>query len=411
MRIWIVNHYAIPPSMGGLVRHYYFSKFLQERGHEVKIFTSSQIHNTDINMIEDNALFHEKEVDGIKYTFVRTSGYKGNKLGRIINMLQFPLRIWRVCKKFEKPDVIYTSSPDPLTATAAILMAKRMRLPKVLEIRDLWPESIITYNKVSKKNIFIMALYQLEKWLYINADKIVFTMAGGKDYILEKKLGKKVNLDKIEHLNNGVDREEFENNRVDFQLQDDDLLDRNVFKVVYTGSIRKVNDLNTLIESAVKLKNVDSKIKILVWGDGDEREALQKKCEELCLDNIVFKGRVEKKYIPYILSCADVNIVHGKYTNIMRFGSSPNKLFDYLAAGRPILCDINPAYDLISQFECGVTIEDSSVEKIVKALCGLEQQTKAVLDQYSQNAKKLAEQYDYRCLTEKLEKMLESVRK
>ena len=65
MKIWIINHYAIPPSMGGLVRHYYFSKYLQERGHEVKIVTSSKIHNADINMIDDKRLYLEKEVDGI----------------------------------------------------------------------------------------------------------------------------------------------------------------------------------------------------------------------------------------------------------------------------------------------------------------------------------------------------------
>ena len=76
MKIWIINHYAIPPSMGGLVRHYYFSKYLQEKGHEVKIFTSSKIHNTNINIIQDKKLFKEQEIDGIKYTFVKNSYYK-----------------------------------------------------------------------------------------------------------------------------------------------------------------------------------------------------------------------------------------------------------------------------------------------------------------------------------------------
>ena len=98
MKIWIINHYAIPPSMGGLVRHYYFSKYLQQKGHEVKIFTSSKIHNTEINMIPDKSPYMEKEVDGIQYTFVRNSNYKGNRLGRIINMLQFPVRVWKTCK-------------------------------------------------------------------------------------------------------------------------------------------------------------------------------------------------------------------------------------------------------------------------------------------------------------------------
>lgn len=190
MRVWIINQYAIPPSMGGLVRHYYFSKYLQKKGHEVKIFTSSKIHNADINMITGKELFIEKEVDGVEYTFVRTSNYKGNRLGRIINMLQFPFRVWRVCKRFEKPDVIYTSSPSPLTAVAAVILAKRHKIPKVVEIRDLWPESIVENNNFSRKNPIIWLCYRLEKWLYKNADRIIFTMQGGENYIKEKKWDK-----------------------------------------------------------------------------------------------------------------------------------------------------------------------------------------------------------------------------
>ena len=410
MKVWIINQYAIPPSMGGLVRHYYFSKYLKEKGHEVKIFTSSKIHNANINMISGKELFIEKEVDGVEYTFVRTSDYKGNKLGRIINMLQFPFRVWRVCKRFEKPDVIYTSSPSPLTAVAAVLLAKRLKVPKVVEIRDLWPESIVEYNNISKKNPVVIALYQLEKWLYKHADKLVFTMAGGKDYIKEKGWDEKIDLDKIEHVNNGVDLEEFEYNREHYCVQDEDLLNENIFKAVYTGSIRKVNALDNLVESAVLLKQKNSRVKFLVWGDGNEKEILQKKCKELKLDNVVFKERVERKYIPYILSKADINFVHGKHTDIMRFGSSPNKLFDYLAAGRPILCDINPAYDLIVEHGCGVSIEDDVPKRIVEVLCNLENQSMEVLNQYAKNAKELSKQYDYRKLTEKLEKILESVR-
>ena len=115
MNVWIVNHYAIPPSMGGLVRHYYFSKYLQKKGHSVKIFTSSKIHNTDINMIRDKSLYREEMEDGVEYTFVRSRDYKGNGMDRVINMMDLPFKTWKAMKRFykkEKPDVIYTSSPD-----------------------------------------------------------------------------------------------------------------------------------------------------------------------------------------------------------------------------------------------------------------------------------------------------------
>lgn len=100
MNVWIVNHYAIPPSMGGLVRHYYFSKYLQKNGHTVKIFTSSKIHNTDINMIRDKSLYKEEIVDGIEYTFVKSRDYKGNGLQRILNMVELPFQMWKTMKLF-----------------------------------------------------------------------------------------------------------------------------------------------------------------------------------------------------------------------------------------------------------------------------------------------------------------------
>ena len=127
MRVWIINHYAIPPSMGGLVRHYYFSKFLRERGHQVRIFTASEIHNTDINMIRDGALYREETMDGVPYTFLKTRDYSGNGLSRIINMLEFPLRIQQSVNHFaragERPDVIYTSAPTIFAAASAAICA------------------------------------------------------------------------------------------------------------------------------------------------------------------------------------------------------------------------------------------------------------------------------------------------
>ena len=199
MNVWIINHYAIPPSMGGLVRHYYFSKFLRQMGHTVRIFTASEIHNTNINMIRDSSLYKEQEMDGVPYTFLKTRDYSGNGLSRIYNMLEFPLRIQQAVKKFvkngERPDVIYTSAPTIFAAASALVAARRLKVPCVVEVRDIWPESIVEYKGMSRKNPIILALYQLEKWLYKKADRLIFTMEGGKDYIREKHWEDKVPLE------------------------------------------------------------------------------------------------------------------------------------------------------------------------------------------------------------------------
>ena len=144
-----------------------------------------------------------------------------------------------------------------------------------MEVRDLWPESIVEYNKISRKNPIIQILYQLEKWIYKKADQLIFTMEGGKEYIRDKGWDKVVDLKKVNHVNNGVDLEEFEENYKKYQINDSDLMNDSTFKVVYVGSIRQVNNLGTLVDAAKYLKD-DKSIQILIYGDGTEKKKLEK---------------------------------------------------------------------------------------------------------------------------------------
>ena len=408
MRIWIINHYAIPPSMGGLVRHYYFSKYLREKGHDVKIFTSSKIHNTDINMIQDNQLYLEKDMDGVPYTFVKTSDYKGNGIERIINMLQFPIRIWRVCKKFEKPDIIYTSSPDLFTALSSVIMAKVLRVKKVVEIRDLWPESIVEYNGMSKKNPVIQILYRVEKWIYRNADKIIYTFPGGKQYIKDKKWTKRIDPRKIHHITNGVDIEEFEYNKEKFQVSDPLLDDKNIFKVIYTGSIRKANNIKELIEAMEYLKE-EKNIHLFLYGEGNCKEDLEKYCKEKQLEQVHFKGFVEKKYIPYILSKSDLNILNYPKSNLWKYGGSQNKFADYIASEKPICSNIEMGYSIIQKYNCGYEGNIETSKEYADIIYNFYKMSSEEYNEICKNSKKAIRKYDYKILCKKIEDILEDI--
>lgn len=412
MKIWIINHYAIPPSLGGLVRHYYFSKYLQEKGHKVKILTASKIHNTQINMIADKSLYLEKDMDGVEYTFIRTSDYKGNGVNRILNMLQFPLRIWSACMKFEKPDVIYTSSPDLFTAVSAVLLAKWLKVKKVVEIRDLWPEAIVEISNMSKKNPIIQILYQMEKWLYKNADELIFTMAGGKQYIKEKGWTRGINPRKINHVNNGVDIEEFKYNKKQYQIQDEDLDNENVFKIVYAGSIRSGNNIETLIKAVEKL-NEPERCCLLLYGDGNQKTSLENYCIRHKLSNVKFKGKVDKKFIPYILSKSDLNVnntINYKKTGLLKYGGSQNKLFEYLASGKPVCANVQMGYSLINKYHCGIEKNIKSHTEYAQLIRKFMDMSKEEYEYYQKYSKRLAVKYDYTKLTEKIERILENER-
>lgn len=415
MKIWIINHYAIPPSLGGLVRHYYFSKYLQKLGHEVRIFTASQVHNTAVNKITDKSLFQEEDMDGVEYTFLRTGGYSGNGLSRIFNMLEFPLRVFQAARAFAKegdrPDVIYTSAPTIFTASAALLSAKRLKVPCAVEVRDIWPESIVEYKGFSRHNPVILILYQLEKWIYKKADRLIFTMEGGRDYITEKGWEKAVPLSKVKNLNNGVDIQEFDSNRSLYTLDDPDLLDESRFKVIYTGSVRLVNNLGKVVEMADHLQKAgNNNVTFLIYGDGTEREGLTLRCETLGLNNIKFKGKVEKKYIPFILSHSNLNLNHVKQTGIMRFGCSLNKQFDYFASGRPVLSDLVVSHDLLERYSCGVTLKTQDTEALCQEVLHFASMEKEEYAAYCQNAREAAQNYDYQNLTSNLLDILEEMR-
>ncbi len=411
MNVWIVNHYAIPPSMGGLVRHYYFSKYLQKKGHSVKIFTSSKIHNTDINMIQGKTLYKEEYVDGIEYTFVRSRDYRGNGLQRILNMIDLPFKMRKTMKCFykkERPDVIYTSSPDLFVAFFALVFGRKYKIPVVVEIRDLWPESIVEYNGMSRKNPIIQMLYQLEKWIYKKADKLIFTMPGGKEYLQDRKLASEIDLKKVQHINNGVDLEEFEYNKENNILIDSDL-ESEKFKVVYVGSIRLANHLKDLVEAAKILKEQgQNNIIFLIFGDGTEKQELEKYCLENHL-SVEFKGKVEKKYIPYILSKADLNIINVKNTGLTKYGCSWNKLFEYIASEKPILCNFPQKYDLIIENELGVSKKFSSPKEYANEILHFVNMSKTHKEKILRNSQNIKKYYDYQYLTEYLEKIFKSI--
>ena len=212
-------------------------------------------------------------------------------------------------------------------------------------------------------------------------------------------------VDGGEKFHNGVDLAVFDENRARYTVQDPDLEDPSVFKVVYTGSIRKVNHLGLLLDAAKEV--TDPRVKFLIWGDGDQRAALEQRVREEEISNVVFKGKVEKKYIPSIVSRADINLIHGgdQGKELFRFGISPNKMFDCFAAGRPILMDLPAKYNPVEQFQAGICL--SSVSEIPAAIRQIQVLSPQAYESLCGNARKAAARFDFRVLTQELMEILE----
>lgn len=407
MNIWLINHYAVPPKYYPLARPANFAKYLMAMGHTVTIFAASSVHNSTMNLITDGRRWREETVDGVHYVYIKCCDYQGSGLKRIYNICEFAWKLPGVCKHFPKPDAIVATSMPPTSCAMGVHLGRKWGCKTVAEIADLWPESIVAYGIAGPHNPAVLALRRLEKWIYKKADALIFTMEGAYDYIVEQGWEKEIPRAKVHYINNGVDLEQFDYNKEHFRVEDADLDEPDTFKVVYTGSIRKVNNLGLLLDAAKNVK--DSRVKFLIWGDGDERAALEQRVREEHIGNVVFKGKVEKKYIPSIVSRADLNFAHNDPSPLFRFGISFNKLFDYLAAGKPVLCDFPCPYNPAVTYGAGIEATDTQPQQIAKAIDALVTSAEQEWQSYCANARRAAEDYDFKRLTDKLIAVIESI--
>lgn len=412
--IWILNHYAGQNYNDKGGRHFFLGKYFNELGYNTIIFCANSNHWQGGSYFEMGANTWEKKVEeqtGVTYIFVKTREYVGNGKTRILNMLDYYYNVKKAMKEVQKelgtPDVIIGSSVHPLACVAAIKMSKKFCCRNISEIRDLWPESIVEYSdKWKDNNPIIRLLYKGEKWIYTHTDGIVFLDDGDYEYIKEKGWEKDIPEEKVFYISNGVDLPSFNHNRDNYCIKDDDLDDEDVYTVVYTGTINRVNNLGLLIDAAKLIKN--KSIRILVWGRGEEVEMLKERVANEAVENVVFKGFISKEYIPYITSKADLNLVHNSPSPLLRFGLSFNKIYDYLAAGKPILCDFPSKFNPVIESKAGVDIITSSPEEIANAIEMCYSMEKRQREQMCINAKKAAVKYDYKVLAAKYLKILDA---
>lgn len=405
MNIWLINHYAVPPQYYPLARQTYFAKYLMEMGHDVTIFAASTVHNSDKNLITDGSAWREEVVDGVHYVYIKCMDYQGSGLKRVYNICEFAWKLPSVCKKFPKPDAIVATSMPPTSCAMGIRLAKKYGCKGIAEIADLWPESIVAYDIAGPKNPAVVVLRWLEKWIYKKSDAVVFTMENAYKYIEEQGWEKEIPKSKVFYVNNGVDLSLFCYNRENFKAEDTDLDNKDIFKVVYTGSIRKVNNLGLLLDAAKKVE--DPRVRFLIWGDGDELPALKERVKTENISNVMFKGRVEKSYVPSIVSRADLNIAHNTPSPLFRFGISFNKLFDYLAAGKPVLSDFPCGHNPAVMWDAGTEVTEPTAESIAKAIMEFVDMDKKQLNHYSENALAAANEYCFEALTKKLLSIIE----
>lgn len=415
MNIWYFHHYATPYEIPGLHRPFEFGSHFTKTENRIAVFSSSYLHYSGDNMITGKEKLLLKEYDGVEAVFVRTCGYE-NKLNRVNNMIQFANRLSGAAKWFAKnrwkPDVIVASSPHPLTMMAGLKIAKKLGIPCVCEVRDFWPEVFFLGGILKEKGLIGKCLLRAERRIYEKADKLVFLKEGDHTYITDHKWdvanGGKIDMSKCEYINNGVDLELFEKRLKENKFQDDDL-EQDKFTVVYCGTIRPVNNIDMLLDVA---KKFDDDVQFLIFGTGNCVDALKERIEKEHITNVKLKGYVDNQYIPNILSKSSLNILNysGSTYNWSR-GNSSNKLFEYLASGKPALSTVKMGYDIIERYQCGLSVEQCTADEVAKAIDQIRSLPKEEYELMCKNAKVAAADFDIPILAEQYLAVLKNTNK
>lgn len=382
------------------------------------IFCANTVHNSDQVIDTENKKYIElkDEINQIPFVFVKVPLYKGNGISRIRNMAGFYRNLFKVTseyvKEHDKPDIILSSSVHPLTLVAGIKIAKKFGIKCICEVRDLWPESIVAMGKLKRSSLLTKILYRGEKWIYQKADALIFTMEGGSNYLKDQKWdaanGGPIDLNKVYYINNGIDLSSVKEQRRDLSYDEEEFTSEEKKRIVYTGSIRKANGIDALLDAAKFLKNEN--VKFCIFGDGEERKYLENRVKKEKIENVAFFGRVEKKYIPSIISQASLLLLlySPKIAHVAQYGMSQNKFFDYLAGGKAIVSNLPNPYSIINQYQCGVEREFSEAKELAECI---EQilSNERIMEQWERNAANTAEKFSFEQHTKYLVDIIEKI--
>ena len=365
MKILLINHYAGSPAMGMEYRPYYMAREWTKAGHEVIIVAATFAHVRTIQP-QTNKKFQEEIIDGITYLWVKTPPYRGNGPNRILNMFSFYRKVKFHARKLAlkyKPDAVIASSTYPMDNYAAAKIAIISGARHFYEVHDLWPLSPMELGGYKASHPFIKYLQKAEDFAYKYADGVISMLPKTLEYMQSRGL----KPEKWHYIPNGIDVAEWDSGETisgELSSQLKVIRTRHEFVVGYAGSHGIANALENFL-SAVKNMN-NPQIAFVLVGKGPEKEKL-KNLASGC-NNVFFFEPVAKKQVPDLLSYFDTLFIGWKRESLYRFGVSPNKLFDYMMAGKPVIQAIDAGNDPVAETGCGISVEPENPQALADAI-------------------------------------------
>lgn len=343
-----------------------------------------------------NKIYQSEKIDGIKIVRVWTFIAKNEKFVlRTLDFISFMFSSFFFGLFIKKHDKIIVSSPQFLPVISGFAIAKIKNIPFILEIRDLWPESIVALGAMKKNNYIIRILDAIAKYIYQKSELIIVVTKAFKDNLIN--MG--INKDKITVIENGFnfDNNLIPNKSIEAIQQEYNISNKN-FTVSYIGTVGMSHGIGVILKSAKLIKDVN----FLIIGEGADKESLQKIAKDEKINNIVFIDNINWQEIVNINQIVSANLIHLRNLELFKT-VIPSKIFESMALKKPILAGlIGESLDIIKQSKSGLEVkpedENSLVEKILQM-----KNNKNLCDQLANNGFKLVQdRYNRKTLAQKM---------
>jgi glycosyltransferase involved in cell wall biosynthesis len=404
MRILFLSHYFPPEVNAPATRTYEHCKKWVEMGHEVTVISCVPHHPMGKAYPGyKNKLVHVEYKDGIKSIKVLTyiTANEGF-VKRTFNYVFYMVMAILIAPFLSKADVVISTSPQFFNGLAGYFVSRIKRAPWLLEIRDLWPESILAVGAIKNRHI-IKALEAIERFVYRKADHIVPVTNAFKDHII-KHGGRE---EAITVIRNGVDLNFFSEQPAD-QNYARQLGVEGKFVASYVGTHGMAHGLDTLVEAAELLRD-RADIVFLTAGDGAERARLQQAVKEKGLSNVLMLGQLPKADMPKLWSISDASLVLLKKLDLF-LTVIPSKIFESMAMKKPIILGVRgESQQIIEEGGSGITIEPENARELADALVSLADSEQKCREIGEAGYRCVAEQFDRTLLAQRFEQVLEKM--
>jgi len=402
--LYLHQYFATRKGMTG-TRSYEFARYLAGKGHRVTMMTSG-LANSQFP-VPDGKQFAEFETEGIRVVAI-AAAYNDPKFGtgmsglkRMLKFYQFAWLARRIGKKLPRPNMVFATHTPLTIGLAGLALGRYFRVPFVFEVRDLWPEALVNVGAL-KNPLAIWWLRRMAKKIYDGAEHIVALSPGMKEGIVRAG----VSADKVTVIPNASDLDLFSPD-IDGSAQRQRLGLKDRFAAIYFGAMGLANGLEYVIEAArILAERGNNKIVLVLHGDGGKRAELEKMAREYELNNVIFSNLVpDKEQVAQIVAGCEVCLTI--YRSAKEHTWSPNKMFDALAAGKPVLINV-PGWlgETIENSNCGRRLDADRPQMLADTLQKLAAEPE-LCRKMGKNARELAQrQFDRIKLADQIENVL-----